>query len=66
MPDDYYEFKLKGVVIHSGMANSGHYYSIIHPRTSEENVWMKFNDKIVKSFDISQLKHEAFGSDKKI
>jgi len=48
------------------MANSGHYYSLIHPRTAEESVWMKFNDKYVKGFDISSLKHEAFGSDKKI
>ena len=26
-PDDYYEYSLKGIVIHSGEANSGHYYS---------------------------------------
>jgi ubiquitin C-terminal hydrolase len=25
----YYEYKLKGVVIHIGYADSGHYYSLI-------------------------------------
>ena len=29
LPDDYYHYDLKGIVIHSGEANSGHYFSYI-------------------------------------
>ena len=30
----YYQFKLKGIVVHSGTADSGHYYSYIQDRES--------------------------------
>ena len=29
LPDNYYNYKLKGVVIHMGNADAGHYYSYI-------------------------------------
>lgn len=29
-PKDYYEYKLKGVVVHKGTAQYGHYYSYIN------------------------------------
>ena len=31
-PDEYFEYTLKGVVIHLGYADSGHYYSFIQER----------------------------------
>lgn len=31
-PKDYYEYKLKGVVVHRGTAVYGHYYSYINHR----------------------------------
>jgi ubiquitin C-terminal hydrolase len=34
-------------VIHSGTAESGHYYSFIK---DEDNKWFEFNDTIVKPF----------------
>ena len=31
--ESYYEYELVGVVVHSGMAEAGHYYSFIKERT---------------------------------
>ena len=28
-PKEYYEYKLTGIVVHTGTADSGHYYSFI-------------------------------------
>jgi ubiquitin C-terminal hydrolase len=33
-PKEYYEYKLKGVVVHTGTADSGHYYSFIRDSQS--------------------------------
>ena len=54
----YYEFKLKGLIIHEGNADYGHYYSLI--KTS--NAWYEFNDKIIKLFDPVELKERAYGN----
>lgn len=35
-PDDYYNFELKGIVIHMGTAESGHYYSFIKNRGTDK------------------------------
>jgi len=32
LDEEYFEFQLKGVVVHNGFASSGHYYSIIKDR----------------------------------
>lgn len=48
---------LKGVVIHSGCAESGHYYSLI----KSEAEWYKFDDSRVTSFKMNDLSDEAFG-----
>lgn len=34
-PDAYYEYKLAGVLVHMGTADSGHYYSYIKRRDSQ-------------------------------
>ena len=31
-PDDYYQYKLRGIIIHVGTAESGHYYSFIREK----------------------------------
>lgn len=56
------EYKLVGVVIHRGIADSGHYYSFIQERDNN-NEWFEFNDTIVSSFDIEKIKDEAFGGE---
>ena len=63
IPQKYYDYKLKGTVIHLGTADQGHYYSFIQDRESESNKWYEFNDHIIKDFDPSDIPYEAFGGD---
>ena len=53
------QYRLKGIVIHTGHSEGGHYYAYI--RDGETNEWYEFNDIKVEKFDISKLKEEAFG-----
>lgn len=62
-PDNYYQFKLRGIVIHMGTAESGHYYSFIKDRNSEK--WNEFNDRIVRPFNPEDIPNEAFGGEEK-
>lgn len=59
--DDYYKYVLKGVVVHLGYADSGHYYSYIQDRESKK--WYEFNDTVVKKFSIDNLAEETFGGE---
>lgn len=43
-------YQLVGVLVHSGSANSGHYYSYIKERDGKGR-WLEFNDRLVKEFD---------------
>ncbi|CAH1774066.1 unnamed protein product [Owenia fusiformis] len=62
-------YELVGVVVHSGQANAGHYYSFIKERrgtslTNEnKGKWFKFNDQVVEEFDLNDetLEAECFG-----
>ncbi len=70
---DYYTYKLVGVVVHNGNADSGHYYSYINvnERTNwelsreylntEKDKWLAFDDSYVKDFDFKNLANECFG-----
>jgi len=58
---EYCKYTLKGVVIHTGTVNAGHYYSLIKDPNNPEK-WMQFNDTMVYDFDINNLAEEAFGS----
>ena len=57
-------FELVGVLVHTGTAESGHYYSYIRERpvnlTGSER-WVEFNDSDVTPFDISSLADQCFG-----
>jgi len=57
--DDY---KLVGVVIHSGEPNRGHYYSFIKVNV-ENDEWFRFDDDKVSPFDGEKLNIEAFGGE---
>jgi len=61
--DDFYDYELVGVLVHSGTADAGHYYSYIKDRGDGKKGWFEFNDNRVKPFDIKNLKNECFGSD---
>ncbi|KAF2456610.1 hypothetical protein BDY21DRAFT_380132 [Lineolata rhizophorae] len=63
-------FVLVGVLVHSGTADSGHYYSFIRVRptpgdaTAHPGVpspWMQFNDADVTPFDPNRIPDECFG-----
>jgi ubiquitin carboxyl-terminal hydrolase 34 len=56
-------FELVGVLVHSGTAESGHYYSFIRERPSmgEKDTWVEFNDDSVSSWDPSLMEHATFG-----
>uniref|UniRef100_A0A914C2F9 USP domain-containing protein n=1 Tax=Acrobeloides nanus TaxID=290746 RepID=A0A914C2F9_9BILA len=48
-------YRLRGVLVHSGQANGGHYYSFI--RSSDENGrsdWFKFDDVDVSPWELNQ------------
>lgn len=61
------EYELVGVVVHSGQASAGHYYSFIKERKRQDNInrsrWMKFNDTTVEEFEMNDcsLEAECFG-----
>ncbi|GFO40772.1 ubiquitin carboxyl-terminal hydrolase 24, partial [Plakobranchus ocellatus] len=62
-------YELVGIVVHSGQANAGHYYSFIRDRrgTASTNPnkgkWFKFNDTVVEEFDMNDqtVEQECFG-----
>ncbi len=53
-------YTLMGIVVHMGTANSGHYYSIIKERGSNDR-WFEFNDVLVTEFDPQDIPAECFG-----
>lgn len=65
IPKEYYSYKLKGITIHKGNVDGGHYYSFIMDRENEDipenKRWFEFNDTIVSPFDPKDIPEEAFG-----
>lgn len=60
-PEDIFE--LVGILVHSGTAESGHYYSFIRERPSdcEKENWVEFNDDCVNPWDPSCMEGACFG-----
>ncbi|XP_065055791.1 probable ubiquitin carboxyl-terminal hydrolase FAF-X isoform X1 [Rhopilema esculentum] len=60
-------YNLVGVVVHSGQASGGHYYSYIIPRPSVdgESRWYKFDDGDVSEciMDEDEMKNQCFGGE---
>ncbi|KAK7940914.1 ubiquitin c-terminal hydrolase [Apiospora aurea] len=55
-------FELVGVLVHSGTAESGHYYSYIRERPSTNTApWVEFNDDLVDTWDPSLMASACFG-----
>ncbi|KAF8763443.1 Ubiquitin carboxyl-terminal hydrolase 24 like protein [Argiope bruennichi] len=56
-------YELVGVLVHSGQANAGHYYSYIKERRLDSGAnlskWFKFNDITVEEFEMNDLTLEA-------
>ncbi|EPS38310.1 hypothetical protein H072_7963 [Dactylellina haptotyla CBS 200.50] len=59
------EFELVGVLVHSGTAETGHYYSYIKDRVGKivdgMPLWFEFNDAEVSTFDPSTIPLNCFG-----
>lgn len=56
-------FELVGVLVHSGTAESGHYYSYVRerPGSRDSGVWVEFNDDNVSTWDPALLESACFG-----
>jgi ubiquitin carboxyl-terminal hydrolase 34 len=57
-------FELTGIIVHSGTAETGHYYSYIRQRPSSDGLrgsWVEFNDADVSNFDPSRIADCCFG-----
>ena len=57
-------FILVGVLVHSGTAESGHYYSYIRERPanpSRGNCWVEYNDADLLRFDALNIPDQCFG-----
>ncbi|RMD39553.1 hypothetical protein DV735_g5585, partial [Chaetothyriales sp. CBS 134920] len=66
-PDEPVEpdiFELTGIIVHSGTADSGHYFSYIRQRPSgrdKAHSWVQFNDSDVTQFDPAHIQDNCFG-----
>ena len=57
-------FELVGILVHTGTAESGHYYSYIRERPSPPSQspnWIEFNDADVSRFDPANIPDQCFG-----
>ncbi|CAD6506520.1 BgTH12-07747 [Blumeria graminis f. sp. triticale] len=61
IPEDMFE--LVGILVHSGTAESGHYYSYIRERLSngQQDKWIEFNDECVSHWDSACMEGSCFG-----
>lgn len=75
--EEYYEYELKGINVHLGGAEGGHYISFIdverEGKNNEPNIkssiengiikskWLKFNDSVVSQFDTMDIPVESYG-----
>jgi len=57
LPNDYYHYRLRGVIVHSGTAESGHYISLVRYK----DIWYEFNDARVSKFNVSRFAEDCFG-----
>lgn len=52
-------YRLVGILVHKGQAESGHYYSFIKERKTQ--IWYQFNDEYVTLFDPKLIPLECYG-----
>ena len=63
MPIEYFDYDLQGILIHSGTAQFGHYYSFISKEGNDNpDDWIKFNDSSVTKVKYDNISWDAFGN----
>ena len=68
-PAEYYQYDLVGIIVHTGTADSGHYYSYIKEQdvlrleSDGSDKWYEFNDMYVNEFDHREIPQETFGGE---
>ncbi len=55
-----YRYQLKGIVVHAGAIDSGHYYSYIRD-PCDVNRWLEYNDSLVMPFNADSIPSDCFG-----
>ena len=65
LPETFFKYTLRGIIVHNGILQGGHYYSYIEDREklefSPDQRWFEFNDSRVNPFDPKKIPEEAFG-----
>jgi len=58
-------YQLVGILVHTGTADSGHYYSFIKERRARpghaEPEWIQFNDSLTERFSPNDINAQCFG-----
>ncbi|KAL4488468.1 hypothetical protein ABPG72_013036 [Tetrahymena utriculariae] len=60
MEQEDYDYTLKGIVVHYGTANYGHYFSYIK---IADNKWLEFNDSTISEYNPKDIANDCFGVD---
>lgn len=55
------QFELVGILVHSGTAETGHYYSYIRQTRDRVSSWLEFNDTEVNPFDPAKIADYCYG-----
>ena len=58
-PAANYNYKLHGVLVHSGDLHGGHYYALLKP--SKDSAWYRFDDDRVTPCTLKEVLDENFG-----
>jgi len=59
LDDEDFLYNLRGVLIHAGVSQSGHYYSFIKDKATGQ--WYRFDDDDVTPWDVKDLEKQCFG-----
>lgn len=54
-----YNYSLCGIIVHSGTAFAGHYYSYVKDR--DDGTWNRFDDATVQPWNLNDVEDDCFG-----
>jgi ubiquitin C-terminal hydrolase len=63
--EEDYLYELKGILVHAGVAQGGHYYSFIREKGAgtdpAKDLWLRFDDEDVTPFNPADIEVQCFG-----